>query len=634
MLLISLCMIVKNEEKFLARCLDSVQGLVDEIIIIDTGSGDTTKEIAHKYTDQVYDFKWTNDFAAARNESLRYAKGRWILVLDADEYVQATGHIQLREYLKNFKLNKPWGFIVKIMNFTGQGNDETQMSESTGARIFKNNTQIRYTQPLHEQLICSKGEIQYSSLSFSLFHSGYTEEVIQQKNKSQRNMSILKTMKASDHNTSYYHFVLGNGHTTAGEVRLALEAYQTSFETAKSTDTWYHHLLGRLITAEMQLDQHHLAFKHIHTGINLMPQHADYYCLYGVFLDSLGYWNAATDELKKCIQIAEMAEQKNTPYWIVEPTYGKILPYQILGNIYRKKGDLTIAISFWVKTLKLQPKNYQVLQQLIDHLLVTESVDQIVHILKMIYPSDVPMNSVLLFKIALYTGNTELILHYYSYVEKLGIQLGNEDTLLLNLLNKNPETSIGVISEPIPAHVALMAAIIYNNTNLSDLAADDTAACRQLAQQALSSIQNEPMSPQAIEGHEQVLAQALLLMWKYDYQELYFTLLQQMANTRTLNLLASMFYYIGRVDEALDLSSLLLDNHLLEAEGFKTIGQWYINMGELTDGYRFLTASLQSEPSLDLLGRIKEHFASQEDCTIVLKDYFSRFPGLEFLKIN
>src|SRR3989344_364212 len=82
---LSLCMITKNEEQFLEQCLNSVKELVDEIIIVDTGSTDKTTEIAGKFTDKIYDFKWCDDFSAARNESLKHATKNWILVLDADE---------------------------------------------------------------------------------------------------------------------------------------------------------------------------------------------------------------------------------------------------------------------------------------------------------------------------------------------------------------------------------------------------------------------------------------------------------------------------------------------------------------------------------------------------------------------
>lgn len=82
---ISLCMIVKNEERVLARCLDSLADLVDEIIIVDTGSTDATKEIAARYTEQTYDFVWQDDFAAARNFSFSKASMDYIYVPDADE---------------------------------------------------------------------------------------------------------------------------------------------------------------------------------------------------------------------------------------------------------------------------------------------------------------------------------------------------------------------------------------------------------------------------------------------------------------------------------------------------------------------------------------------------------------------
>ncbi len=87
---VSLCMIVKNEEEVLARCLDSVQGLVDEIIVVDTGSTDQTLEIAHRYTQNVFSFPWIDDFSAARNFSFSKATSEYILWLDADDVIRET----------------------------------------------------------------------------------------------------------------------------------------------------------------------------------------------------------------------------------------------------------------------------------------------------------------------------------------------------------------------------------------------------------------------------------------------------------------------------------------------------------------------------------------------------------------
>src|SRR5687768_16414549 len=91
---VSIAMIVKNEQETLARCLDSVQGAVDEIIVVDTGSTDSTPEIARRYTDRVLTFPWCDDFAAARQFAFDHATGTWVGWLDADDVVIGAEHIR------------------------------------------------------------------------------------------------------------------------------------------------------------------------------------------------------------------------------------------------------------------------------------------------------------------------------------------------------------------------------------------------------------------------------------------------------------------------------------------------------------------------------------------------------------
>ena len=97
MIQISCCMIVKNEEKILARCLESIADLMDEIIIVDTGSDDRTKEIAAGYTDKIYDFEWVDDFSAARNFAFSKATKDYIYSADADEVVDEENRQRFRE---------------------------------------------------------------------------------------------------------------------------------------------------------------------------------------------------------------------------------------------------------------------------------------------------------------------------------------------------------------------------------------------------------------------------------------------------------------------------------------------------------------------------------------------------------
>jgi len=92
---ISLCMIVRDAERTIARCLDSVKDAVDEIVVVDTGSADRTREIVSRYTDRIYDFPWIDDFAAARNFSFERATKDYILWLDADDYLDEENRDKL-----------------------------------------------------------------------------------------------------------------------------------------------------------------------------------------------------------------------------------------------------------------------------------------------------------------------------------------------------------------------------------------------------------------------------------------------------------------------------------------------------------------------------------------------------------
>lgn len=148
MITISLCMIVKNEEKILARCLDSVADLVDEIIIVDTGSTDTTKEIAGRYTEHVYDFQWTDDFSAARNFVFSKASMEYIYSADADEVLSSENRERFR-ILKETLL--PEIEIVQ-MKYANQLQFGTvyNFDEEYRPKLFKRKRDFVWEAPIHE----------------------------------------------------------------------------------------------------------------------------------------------------------------------------------------------------------------------------------------------------------------------------------------------------------------------------------------------------------------------------------------------------------------------------------------------------------------------------------------------------
>ncbi len=129
---ISLCMIVKNEEENLPQCLDSVRDVVDEIVIVDTGSTDRTIEIAESYGARVYNHPWEGSFSKARNYSLKYATCNWILILDADEELSREDAPELKELVKNSEFQMV-AFIIK-----NRYKNSTQEGHAQMVRLYKN----------------------------------------------------------------------------------------------------------------------------------------------------------------------------------------------------------------------------------------------------------------------------------------------------------------------------------------------------------------------------------------------------------------------------------------------------------------------------------------------------------------
>ena len=148
MVTISLCMIVKNEERILARCLDSLKGLMDEMIIVDTGSTDRTKEIAAAYTDQIFDFAWTGDFSEARNFAFSKAKMEYIYSADADEVIDRENQDKFRA-LKRAML--PEVEIVQMIYVTEQINHPTEnFARDLRPKLFKRLREFTWIEPVHE----------------------------------------------------------------------------------------------------------------------------------------------------------------------------------------------------------------------------------------------------------------------------------------------------------------------------------------------------------------------------------------------------------------------------------------------------------------------------------------------------
>ena len=197
MISISLCMIVKDEEKVLARCLDSVKDAVDEIIIVDTGSRDGTKEVAGGYTGYIYDFPWQDDFSAARNEAFSKASMEYCMWLDADDVLPGGSAEKLLQLKAELPTDTDMVMMPYEMIFDEKGNPGFSYYRE---RLVRNNGRYLFQGRVHEAIPIS-GKVLYREIPV---HHRKEEE-----KDSKRNLKIYQSMEKAgepfDSRALYYY---------------------------------------------------------------------------------------------------------------------------------------------------------------------------------------------------------------------------------------------------------------------------------------------------------------------------------------------------------------------------------------------------------------------------------------------
>lgn len=203
---ISVCIIAKNEEKRIEKCLASIKPYGFEIVVVDTGSSDNTKTIAQKYADKVLDFEWCDDFSAARNFSLRSASNNWIFVLDCDEYIKTIDVEELTYFRKH--LSKAVGSVTRENLVTDNGIQVVNNTDNT-ERFFDKRLYC-YTGRIHEQLTPKQGkDFQAFLLQTTIMHTGYDMDDNERRAKYERNFSLLKKQLETDSDNPYLYYQLG-----------------------------------------------------------------------------------------------------------------------------------------------------------------------------------------------------------------------------------------------------------------------------------------------------------------------------------------------------------------------------------------------------------------------------------------
>ena len=336
---ISLCMIVKDENENIKNCLDKAMELVDEAIVVDTGSTDGTLEILNNYNNnkiKIIKHKWNNDFSDARNKSIEFAKGDYILILDADERIFCD-----REKLEEFLKSKN-ALAYKIPIYNIFENKEIQITAEM-IRLYKNQNPM-YEGAIHEQ-ITFNGEknlgVVIDADICKIYHYGYSKIVFSEKDKQKRNMDIILSEINKNPKDSFNWYNKGVMEMIAGDYDSALDDFIKSHKLAKNKRMAFHNdLIIKMIQCLLMQKKYKNAIEFMNpllkdVYINTLP---DLYYYLGLAYKELENYKMAERNFLRAIKIGD-ASQKNSKFGI-----GSYMPLVELARIQVKKKNIDNAI--------------------------------------------------------------------------------------------------------------------------------------------------------------------------------------------------------------------------------------------------------------------------------------------------
>ncbi|WP_027356850.1 glycosyltransferase family 2 protein [Desulfofundulus thermocisternus] len=389
-IILSICMIVKDEEKNLPRCLNSLKPLLEsmkaELIVVDTGSIDNTVEIARRYTDRVYLHQWNNSFSDMRNISISYARGKWIFIIDADEELENPA--ELVSLLKSGRVNKYNTVRFKEKNFLSL--DKQRYVVHVTERLFRNDGKFRYFGTIHNQ-----PDYRYPVLNSDIWlvHYGYInddQELMEKKFKRTSEMLRKELEKDPDH--IYYRFQLSRTYSMHKDNDRALEEIRKTYSILKNKfperiDSCYY-VLGEYARISLNAEKYEETLRVCREGIKIRPNYIDLYLYMGYALFALEQKEESMATFQKYFdlynkyhegqvnlseytavelytidtEVKDLTAHKIAAYLYYIEKYEEALKYLELIKGNKKKIDLLIKIHLKLSNYKILREYYQNLQ--------------------------------------------------------------------------------------------------------------------------------------------------------------------------------------------------------------------------------------------------------------------------------
>jgi tetratricopeptide (TPR) repeat protein len=296
---ISLCMILKNEEKFLPGCLRTAKDLVDEIIVVDTGSTDRTMEIAREYGAKVYEHSWQNDFSLHRNQSMDYATGDWILILDADEELEPSEHALIRSATARREID-----AVTFVVYNKIQGGRTGFLNSH--RLFRSGKGYHYSGIVHNQLMMDGISL---ASQFKVIHHGYGLSDEQMRAKGKRTEALLMKQIEENPDNAFAHFNLAQIYRGLGEPQKSLDHALKVIENLSVKEIDRRHVyvmaLDQIGCAYVGLEQLEKAKEYFYKALEIKDDYLDPLFNLGYVYSKEGKFDKADEIFHRYLRVRE-----------------------------------------------------------------------------------------------------------------------------------------------------------------------------------------------------------------------------------------------------------------------------------------------------------------------------------------
>jgi len=344
---ISACLIVKNEADNIRLCLDSLKNIVQQIVVVDTGSTDNTIEVAKIYGAEVYQYKWNNDFSAAKNFALAKAKGEWVIFLDADEYISAETAENVPHIIKQYgKLCD--GFISHMSNIDID-NDNKLIDEFFVTRIFRRDPNLCFAGTVHEYLMHKKRKNRWYKIErteLELLHTGYSSGRI--RSKCERNLEILHQQLTENPNDVDLYRYLADAYYGIENYEQAIKYARQDLATGRKEISYASRSYRVLLNALQRQGADFVSQEEvIQDSIKAFPKLPDFYAEYGVLFFNRGEYDKAEESFERAFALDVVYDDMETS--LFRSKVG--LTYLVLGKLYEYKNEYAKAIEVYQKIL-------------------------------------------------------------------------------------------------------------------------------------------------------------------------------------------------------------------------------------------------------------------------------------------